>query len=118
MPMRQDNQSTLHETVNVVSSIYTDPNDILELNLKQIVTLLWELIKHYQVTKANQEGELLLVNWIDATLPDKVSRTSQDDWKRVVVTTSVTGLNLEYEKFRVSVPHLFKLHFNQKHVCS
>ena len=81
--MRQDNQSTLHETVNVVSSIYTDPNDILELNLKQIVTLLWELnlkqivtllwelIKHYQVTKANQESELLLVNWIDATLPDK-----------------------------------------------
>ena len=64
-------QSTLHETVNVVSSIYTDPNDILELNLKQIVTLLWELIKHYQVTKANQESELLLVNWIDATLPDK-----------------------------------------------
>ena len=66
--------------VNMVSFICTDPNDILEHNLKQILTLLWELIKHYQVTEANQEGELLLLNWMNATLPDKDITNFTTDW--------------------------------------
>ena len=64
----------------MISFIYTEPNDIVECNLKQILTLLWQLVVHYQVTKANQESKLLLLNWMDATLPDKNITNFTTDW--------------------------------------
>ena len=60
--------------------IYTDPNDILEHNLKQILTLLWQLIMHYQVTEANQGSKILLLEWMKATLPDKDITNFTTDW--------------------------------------
>ena len=62
------------------SLIHTDPNDILEHNLKQILTLLWQLIMHYQVTEANQESIILLLDWMNATLPDKDITNFTTDW--------------------------------------
>ena len=43
----------------------------MKYDLKQILTLLWQLIMHYQVTEANQGSIILLLDWMNATLPDK-----------------------------------------------
>ena len=64
----------------MASFIYTDTNDILEHNLKQILTLLWQLIMHYQVTEANEESKLLLLEWMNATLPDQNITNFTTDW--------------------------------------
>ena len=78
----QDADKTISysEILNMASFIYTDSNDILEHNLKQILTLLWQLIMHYQVAEANQESKLLLLNWMKATLPDKDVTNFTTDW--------------------------------------
>ena len=43
----------------------------MKYNLNQILTLLWQLIMHYQVTEANQGSEILLLDWMNACLPEK-----------------------------------------------
>ena len=60
--------------------IITGPNDILEHKLKKILSLLWQLIMHYQVTEANQGSKILLLEWMNATLPDKDITNFTTDW--------------------------------------
>ena len=60
--------------------VITGPNDILENKIKKILSLLWQLVVHYQVTEANQGSKILLLEWMNATLPDKDITTFTTDW--------------------------------------
>ena len=63
--------------------LFLDPSDILENNLKQILSLVWQLILRYQ---GNQGSQALLLSWINAVLPDKDITNFTTDWN--------DGLNL------------------------
>ena len=94
--------------------IYTDLNDILEHNLKQILTLLWQLIMHYQVTEANQGSKILLLDWMNACLPDEdianfsasVSQQQhkKEKLKRLISSLSQKGL----KSLRSATPQLLQ----------
>ena len=71
--------------------IYTEPNDIIECNLKQILTLLWQLIVHYQVTEANQGSKILLLKWMNATLPDKDITNFTTDWNDGITLSALVN---------------------------
>ena len=60
--------------------VITGPNDILENKIKKILSLLWQLVVHYQVTEANQGSKILLLEWMNATLPDKDITNFTTDW--------------------------------------
>ena len=55
----------------------TGTSDILEQNLKQILSLLWHLILRYQV---GETTKTLVLDWINATLPDKDISNFTTDW--------------------------------------
>ena len=62
---------TRHSKVGLYTRILLFTQTQTKCNLKQILTLLWQLIMHYQVTEANQGSKILLLNWMNACLPDK-----------------------------------------------
>ena len=67
--------------VHVPFPCATDPpSDILENNLKQVLSLLWYLILRYQVSETNKGSKTLLLDWVNATLPDKEISNFTTDW--------------------------------------
>jgi len=61
-------------------SYATGPSDILEHNLKQILSLLWHLILRYQVSETDRGSKTLMLDWMNATLPDKDISNFTTDW--------------------------------------
>lgn len=66
-------------TLILCISIYTDPKNVYDGNMKLILGLIWTLIRHFQISAHSIDSDLLLA-WVRAQIPDQNIKNFTTDW--------------------------------------